>query len=440
MTSLKKICIKNLATHVHKEFAIAITDKNKKYIEDYVKDNFELLCPNEMGLIDLHTLNLTELINEMTINETYFFRDIAQIDYIKKDIVSRINKNNKVVVWSLGCSSGEEPYTIAILCDELGISNKVKIYGCDINTEVLEKARSGIYSDWSFRGVSEHYINNYFEKKEHNSFKLNDKVINNVDFYNFNIKKDLFDLNFLNNMEKPDIVLCRNILMYFEEKEFIGISNQIAHLLNSGGYVMTSAQETYIFKKANLTQKFSEGTFVFYKKEEHAKVKKTKNESELLLKDENGELHTESIKEAFLNPENKQKLLKLLINLIESKDFYDSIVFCDIAIKSESHEFIYYLIKGRLLSSVNDIENAELNFKKSLFLNAKCPVSHYEYAKVLAKMDKTLKARRHLDRAFKVLEKHSVLNDYIFEILKIDKSSLIADVVSLSKNLELLNV
>jgi chemotaxis protein methyltransferase CheR len=440
MSNLKKICVKNLATHVHKEFAIAITDKNKKYIEEYVRNNFENLYANGNSS-DFKKIDLTSLINEMTINETYFFRDPAQIEFIKKDIVKRVNKKHKVVVWSLGCSSGEEPYTVAILCDELGISDKVKIYGFDINTEVLEKAKNGVYSDWSFRGVENHYINNYFKKLESNSFKLNEKITEKVDFYNFNIKKDLFNLDFLKNIEKPDIVLCRNILMYFEEKEFISISNQVAQLLNPHGYVITSAQETYILKKAELTQKFSDGTFIFYKKDDLNKnTKKTKNNDELLIKDEDGELNTEAIKEAFQNPENKQSLLKLLIKIIENKDYYDSIIFCDIAIKNEPHDFLNYLIKGKLLNTIGDIENSELNFKKALFLNMKCPISHYEYAKVLIKLNKDLKAKRHLDRAFKLLEKNSITNDYVFELLKIEKNTLITSITTLSKNLEFTHV
>lgn len=440
MSNLKKICVQNISNYINKEFAITIHDKNIKYIEDYVENNFEKFYANG-NVSDIKKIDLTVLINELTINETYFFRDPAQIEFIKKDIVKRVNKKHKVVVWSLGCSSGEEPYTVAILCDELGISDKVKIYGFDINTEVLEKAKNGVYSDWSFRGVENHYINNYFKKLESNSFKLDEKITQKVDFHNFNIKKDLFNLDFFKNIEKPDIVLCRNILMYFEEKEFISISNQIAQLLNHNGYVITSAQETYILKKANLNQKFSEGTFVFYKKDEsHKANKKDKNDYELLIKDEDGELKTEVLKEAFQNPENKQGLLKLLIKIIEDKDYYDSIIFCDIAIKNEPHEFLNYLIKGKLLHTIGDIENSELNFKKALFLNAKCAISHYEYAKLLIKMNKMLKAQKHLDRSFKLLEKHSVINDYVFELLKVDKVDLISTIKSLSKKLELSHV
>lgn len=437
MNFFKKSYISQLSKYISTELGIVSDQKIKECIERFVEDNFDLLKIYDTTL-DFQYIDLTELINEITINETYFFRDVKQIEYVKKDLINRIKNNEEVVIWSLGCSSGEEPYTLAILCSEIGILDKVKIFAFDINTKVLEKAKEGIYTKWSFRGVEKYYIDKYFSKKNENSFQISKDISDKVFFKEFNIKKDIFDEDVMQNYFNPDIVFCRNILMYFDEKTFIDISNQIENLLNKNAYVITSAQENYILKKSKLKQEFKDGIFVFYKEV----LDDTENETNI-IKDTNEELD----KNLFYDNDNRETLNKI-INLIYEKKYEETLIYIEILINKDPHDFFNYLLKAKVLYNLDNIKTAEFNIKKAVFLNSTCPVVHYEYGKILIKHNLKDRAKKHFAKANKLIysiennnafEDLKIKNTNTLELLKINKSSFITNIRKRIESLELSN-
>ena len=162
----------------------------------------------------------------MSVNETYFFRDqVLTQCFIKYLHQWTKSENRDLTIWSMGSSSGEEAYTFAMLLDDYGVSSlanaKIRILGFDISTRVLEQAKSGRYQELSLRATNSYYLAKYF-KREGESYLLADQIRNAVQFFHFNLAKDIFNQPLIDELIAkngvPDIILCRNILIYFKKR------------------------------------------------------------------------------------------------------------------------------------------------------------------------------------------------------------------------------
>lgn len=159
---------------------------------------------------------LSRVIDLLTIHETYFFRETLQLDTFSDEILAEIlekNKSHKTIrIWSAGCSTGEEAYTISMLLLEKPELKdwRCEIFATDISPNVLQFARKGVYTDNSFRGVPQAYIDKYFIK-ENNGYKIKDPVKEKVTFFQINLIEPQ-KMFFLSEM---DVIFCRNVIIYF---------------------------------------------------------------------------------------------------------------------------------------------------------------------------------------------------------------------------------
>jgi chemotaxis protein methyltransferase CheR len=168
------------------------------------------------------TTEMTELLNEITIGETFFFRNLPQIEALRKVILPAVVENklrlpfSKIRVWSAGCSTGEEAYTLAILFMEeaAALKNiKFEVHATDLNERSLEKARAGIYGDYATRNLSLQLRQKYFTP--HGDGKLlavKDTVKSAVQFSRVNLLDDS-RMTFMKNM---DVIFCCNVMIYFD--------------------------------------------------------------------------------------------------------------------------------------------------------------------------------------------------------------------------------
>ncbi|MEN3044160.1 MAG: protein-glutamate O-methyltransferase CheR [Candidatus Hydrothermales bacterium] len=171
-----------------------------------------------------------KFIDEIGINVSYFFRNKSTFEQIKNIVFPHLKIKERVYIWSAGCASGEEPYSIAILLKEEGIET-YKIYATDIDNEVLEKAKEGIYGPDKFIETPIELKNKYFVKIEGN-FKISEDLKKNITFFFHDITKKPPLLNF-------DLVLCRNVIIYFiKEKQRVIFENLYSSLKRDGFLVL----------------------------------------------------------------------------------------------------------------------------------------------------------------------------------------------------------
>jgi len=197
---------------------------------------------------------LTSIIDIITVNETYFFREQNQLKTFSEEILPElkdINKDKKRLrVWSAGCSTGEEPYTIAILVLEKGYFHNwnIEIFGSDINQRVLQAARSGIYRKNSFRATEPYFLRKYF-REEDNISKISDNVKKYVNFSHLNLL-DPFKVKLVGTV---DVIFCRNVLIYFDYPSRKKVIDMFYERLADGGYLLLGHAESLI----NISTAFS---------------------------------------------------------------------------------------------------------------------------------------------------------------------------------------
>jgi chemotaxis protein methyltransferase CheR len=183
------------------------------------------------------------LLNLVTINETYFLRERGQMDYMIKTVIPEMLAGGKrsVKIWSSASSSGEEPYSMAILLNESGLLSKanIEIYASDINTEVLEIAKKAEYRSVSFRGVPPQIVDKYF-KKDGFAFRLDPMIANQVKFFQGNLLSPLV----ASKVGKADIIFCRNVLIYFDIDAKIKVIDTFHKALNDPGFLFLGHSET----------------------------------------------------------------------------------------------------------------------------------------------------------------------------------------------------
>ncbi|MEO5340870.1 MAG: hypothetical protein H7837_10225 [Magnetococcus sp. MYC-9] len=189
-----------------------------------------------------------ELVLELTTGESYFFRDAGQMrllqEVILPELVAARRGERTLRCWSAGCSTGEEPYSLAILLRGLLASAgpwNLLLKGTDINEYALQRARAGRYSRWAFRGVAEEVVERHFFRS-HGEWLVDAAVREMVSFEKLNLIKDLFPEP-QRGLYEMDLIVCRNVFIYFSHETIAGIMARFAACLRPGGFILTGHAE-----------------------------------------------------------------------------------------------------------------------------------------------------------------------------------------------------
>lgn len=191
------------------------------------------------------------LASHLTVGETYFFREQRSLDILEQRILpellcARTPTEKHLRIWSAGCCSGEEPYSIAMLLDRLipDIQNwKLTILATDINPRFLRKAAQGVYGEWSFRDTPGWLRERYFTKRQDGRFEIQPRIRRMVSFSYLNLAEDAYP-SLLNGTSAMDLILCRNVLMYFAQDRARKVVDKLQRSLVDGGWLITSPAET----------------------------------------------------------------------------------------------------------------------------------------------------------------------------------------------------
>jgi chemotaxis protein methyltransferase CheR len=198
------------------------------------------------GYLRMEPNEWDKLIELITINETYFFREENLLNEFQKVILPKYSDRtpeNPLRIWSAACSTGEEPYTIMMLVEESALFEKgaVQVVASDINKSVLNKARDGIYKkqSLSFRRMPANLYEKYFIELE-DAYKVKDSIRNIIDFKHLN----LLDRDIRKSVGRIDIIFCRNVLIYFDSNAIRKIISAFYDILKPGGYLLLGHAET----------------------------------------------------------------------------------------------------------------------------------------------------------------------------------------------------
>lgn len=190
------------------------------------------------------------LASHLTVRETYFFRETNTFELLEKTILpelirSRQKNEKRLRIWSAGCSTGEEAYSIAILLTRLIPDIKdwnITILATDINPQTLQKAQEGIYSEWSFRGTPQWVKDNYFNKSNSGHYEIRPSFKDLVHLSYLNLMEDVYPA-LPNNTNAMDLILCRNVLMYFSPDRAKSVTNRFYQCLIEEGFLIVGVVE-----------------------------------------------------------------------------------------------------------------------------------------------------------------------------------------------------
>ena len=190
---------------------------------------------------------IKDITEAMTTNESFFFRDIKPFDIFKDAalpfFLDRRASQRSLNIWCAAASSGQEPYSIAMVLNEMSskfIGWNNQIIGTDISTDILEKASNGIYSQFEVqRGLPVQFLVKYFEKVDEN-WQISQKLRDMIKYQEFNL------LETISKLGKFDIVFCRNVLIYFDQETKGKVLDQISDILPDDGLLFLGGAETVL--------------------------------------------------------------------------------------------------------------------------------------------------------------------------------------------------
>lgn len=183
-------------------------------------------------------------INLMTTNKTDFFREIRHFEYIEEVLIPKWiqSKKTEIKVWSAACSTGEEPYTLAMFLEaKLPAGMTYKIFASDIDTNVLNKAKNGVYSMIKESEIPEEYRKNsiqYGRGEISDWFRIKSSLKSKITFANFNLVDDTLD------SEKFDLILCRNVMIYFSRAIVEKVANNLSKSCADDGILFIGHSES----------------------------------------------------------------------------------------------------------------------------------------------------------------------------------------------------
>ena len=196
---------------------------------------------NYVQLLKTDKAAFDEFVNYLTINVSEFYRNPEQWAVLEKEIIPQLMKQfgNRLKIWSAACSTGDEPYSLVMLLAKFMPLSNIKVMATDIDKQVLDKARLGLYNDKSLKGLPKEFIKEYFTQINDKTYQISDKVKKCVDFSQHNLLKDTYPTN-------CDMIICRNVLIYFTEEAKEDIYKKFNSSLKKDGILFVGSTEQII--------------------------------------------------------------------------------------------------------------------------------------------------------------------------------------------------
>jgi chemotaxis protein methyltransferase CheR len=237
-------------TLIYNESGITFTPTNRSILESRLKEQLRekgiTSVKDYYGTITRDQTELKAFLDSVTTNLTRFFRNQAQFDAVEHFVVPELMNikrplgNNIIKVWSAGCSTGEEPYTIAMLMSEiLPMGWKYDIVASDISLKCLMTAKTGFYKDSQIVGIPDNYLKKYFDKVEGATpgYQIHADLMSKIRFDYHNLKND-------SGLRGIDLLFCRNVIIYFDDVAQNAVINRFYESMASKSFLIIGHSES----------------------------------------------------------------------------------------------------------------------------------------------------------------------------------------------------
>jgi chemotaxis protein methyltransferase CheR len=412
----------------------------------------------------------------LTVGETYFFRDKKIFESLEEvvlpELINSKRKSNEsfgndryLRIWCAGCATGEEPYSISILLHKLlpDINEwKITLLATDINPHFLKKMEAGIYNEWSFCDVPDFIKQKYFKKTTDNHYKILDDIKKIVAPMYLNLAEDCYP-SLLNNTNAMDIIICRNVLMYFTSENSKKVVQGFYRSLIENGWLIVSPSETsHILFNQYSTVKFPGA--IFYRKESCLKTYDTiyertsidiqdlyeqipqlsmktiedisfvvdKSQSNLSdvqsigIEEKSGQTEPstyleaqslfesgkyfeakEVLKKYFQDNYNDPNVHSLLTRIYANEgNLREAFAWCEKAISLDRMNPVHHYLMASILQEQNRFEEAIASLKRALYLDQNFVIGHFALGNISAKLGKGRESKKSFNNALNILQKY----------------------------------
>ena len=205
---------------------------SKSGIDSY-KQYVELLKQNKEKLDEFQTY--------LTINVSEFYRNPEQWKILEESVLPVLFEKfgKKLKIWSAACSTGDEPYSLVMLLSKYVPLNNIEIIATDIDKQILEKAKAGLYADKRLKALPQEFVTKYFEKINDKTYAISDKIKSCVRFEQHNLLKDTYP-------SRCDLIVCRNVMIYFTEEAKVDIYTKFGQSLKPDAYLFVGSTEQMV--------------------------------------------------------------------------------------------------------------------------------------------------------------------------------------------------
>lgn len=381
---------------------------------------------------------LEYLVTGITIGETYFFRDSHQMKVLRDLVLpalinaKRVQNNLTLRIWSAGCASGEEIYTIAMLLQELLPDHDkwtLQLLGTDINTTSLRKAREGIYNEWSMRSISDYYKKRFFTCED-KKYQIHPEIRDMVNFSYLNLNDDTYPSMF-NYTYAQDLILCRNVLIYFDAGYIEALMKKLDACLIEDSFLLLGASDPIYIKSTHLSPYENQASLLIHKLKTTLQPAKFINTIKPIIKSLPAKVVSKVTRKSQTKDAYHDKLNQLmseakwedaieLINKIENKQ--DQVFLLDSKAKalanlgkldqaieachhsltlSDTNPYTYFTL-AMILAEQNHIKEAESSLRKVLFLDHQFVAGHYQLGLLLIHDKRTAEGIKSLKNALTI--------------------------------------
>ncbi len=372
----------------------------------------------------LSTGQIKTLAAHLVVGETYFFRDAKVFEILETQMLpgiinSRRGGEQNLRIWSAGCSTGEEPYSLALLLARILPDLQewnISILATDISAESLEKASEGVYGEWSFRDTQNWVKDRYF-KKIKQKYQIDSRIKRMVTFFSLNLAEDPYPA-VVNATNAMDIIFCRNVLMYFSRDRANAVIHNLAHCLVDGGWLVISPVEAPGIGLSPLLQPVHFPGAILYRREERpkkggrpislpappqfkkksmvpvrAKAAPAKRHDTIRLVAEGKKCDAEKMSDQ----------VRLLANLGK---LTDALALCGEALQADKLDPSLHYLQATILQEMGKAEEAVASLKRAIYIDQDFVIAHFALGHLLQRQGRKRESGKHLETARSLLQSH----------------------------------
>lgn len=357
----------------------------------------------------LFTQNLSSgqievLANYLTVGETYFLREPKYFEFLGQEILPKfLMRETHLRIWSAGCCTGEEAYSLAITCLGAMPQQHFSVLATDLNPEFLRKARIGLYSEWSFRGTPFWFRESFFTKTPDKKFLISPNVKSLVHFETLNLIQDLDPIPtyYLNSL---DIIFCRNVLMYFTQEQQKKVAMTFHDCLVENGILMVSPAEASVDLFSMFTPE-QKGEIIFFRKKTNQKLLERSLElKNAVFQSPIADFSFSTIK-IDTSKNTDESFLSLARYYANQGQLEKAQHWCTRAISSGRTNLSAYFLNATIYQESGRLLDAIEEFLKVLYLDPDFILAHYALGGIYRGLAKHEESKKHISITLELLAK-----------------------------------